>query len=115
MWDVESLNSDPSQIIWDRHKTGIVLSQSGLYEVSFGFFGSSRPHVELLLNDEPVLSSRLGKQAEKSAGQFEVMHTTGHVTGLTCVEYLVVPSKARISVLIRSQSRQEGFLLVKKV
>jgi hypothetical protein len=115
LWDNESFNSEPNSLIWDRHKTGIVLVQPGLYEISFGFFGSTRPHVDLLLNDETILTSKPAKQKEKSFGQFEVLHTSGNVTGLTCIEYVIVPAKARLSVQAKASSVQEGFLLVKKV
>tara|TARA_B110000238_G_scaffold40027_2_gene42567 strand:- start:2051 stop:3136 length:1086 start_codon:yes stop_codon:yes gene_type:complete len=37
-WNVESLNTDPSNFGWDRDDTVIHTAAPGLYEVTFGFF-----------------------------------------------------------------------------
>lgn len=115
VWDAESANSDPQSIIWDRFRSGFILVPGGLYEISFGFFGSSKPIVEVLLNDSPILASRVGKDKDKISGPFEALHASGNVTGLTCLEYVILPPKAKLSVAIKGNVTYEGFFLIKKL
>lgn len=115
MWDAEAANTQPNALIWDRHRSGIIAVQGGLYEVKFGFFSAAKPQVTLLLNDEPVLASKGAKGPDKQTSAFEHMHTSGNVTGLTCVEYLILPPKARLSFRLKGNSPQEGFFLIKKI
>jgi hypothetical protein len=115
VWDAESANSDPQCIIWDRFRSGFILVPGGLYEISFGFFGTAKPQVEILLNDSPILASRVGKGQEKLSGHFEAMHSSGNVTGLTCIEYVVLPPKAKLAVALKGNVSYEGFFLIKKL
>lgn len=115
VWDSETVNTDPSSIVWDRSKSGVLLVQGGLYEFSFGYFGLNKPHVELLLNNEPILSSRSQKPQDKAFGQFEHMHNLGNITGLTCIDYFIMPPRAKISFVVKGSSQYEGFLFIKKI
>ena len=116
-WDNESFNSDAGAVVWDRAKTGIMLVHGGLYELSFGFFGSNKPHVELLLNQETILTSLVARpqEREKQVGHFEQISSAGNVTGLTCIEYFIMPPKAKINFIVKGSLSYEGFLLIKKL
>jgi hypothetical protein len=89
--------------------------RGGLYEISFGFFGVAKPHIEVLLNDSPILASRVDKSQERYSGHFEVMHSSGNVTGLTCLEYVILPPKAKLNIRLKGNAAYEGFLLIKKL
>jgi hypothetical protein len=115
VWDAESANTEPNSFIWDRYKSGFILVQGGLYEISFGFFGVAKPHIEVLLNDSPILASRVDKSQERYSGHFEVMHSSGNVTGLTCLEYVILPPKAKLNIRLKGNAAYEGFLLIKKL
>jgi len=38
-WETQSINTLPENFIWERDKTFILAVSSGLYNISFGFFG----------------------------------------------------------------------------
>lgn len=115
VWDAETSNTQPNALIWDRHKSGIMAVQGGLYQISFGFFGTSTPSASLLLNDEPILTSKSLKSQEKLSGCFDHAHTIGNVTGLTCSEFLILPPKAKLSCRLKGAGSYEGFFLIKKI
>jgi hypothetical protein len=115
VWDAEASNSQPNCLIWDRHKSGVIAVQGGLYQISFGFFGASKPAAILLLNDEPILTSKSLKGQDIQGGCFDHAHTVGNVTGLTCTEFLILPPKAKLSCRLKVAGSYEGFFLIKKI
>lgn len=115
VWDAESHNTDTSNMLWDRTRSGFILVQGGLYQISFGFFATQKPHVEVLLNEEPILSSRPGKLKEKSFTHVEAPNQLGVNTGLTCIEYLIVPPKGKLTFAVKGVGAIEAFVLIKKV
>lgn len=115
VWDVESYNHDPSNMLWDRTRAGFILVQGGLYQISFGFFATQKPRVEVLLNDEPILSSKPGKLKEKTFTHVEPPNQLGINTGLTCLEYFIVPPKGKLTFAVKGIGAVEGFILIRKV
>jgi hypothetical protein len=79
----------------------------GLYEVIIGFYSRKKPQVQLLVNGEAVIV--LGSTGSKWS-----RHSAGNILGLTRVEYLALPARARISVSYTGETG-EGFLGLKKL
>jgi hypothetical protein len=73
-WEVEIMNTCPHNFVWEKEKTGIIVVASGLYEVSFGFFGRLKPEVSLLVNGEAVIVSTMAKEKK-------YVHSSSNVTG----------------------------------
>ena len=72
-WNVQSVNTDPSNFLWERDKATVVAVAPGLYEVTFGFFTRRKPSVRLLVNGEPVL-------AAVNSASYVVHHSSGRLT-----------------------------------
>jgi len=92
---------------------------AGLYEVNFGVFTSRRPQVQLLVNGEPVLSAVNSSTyvVHHSSGRLTGMsqHSAGNVTGLTLIDFLSLPAKAKVALTFKGEDSGEGFLCLKKL
>jgi hypothetical protein len=42
-------------------------------------------------------------------------HPAGNITGLTCIDFLSLPPKARLAITYEGEERAEGFLSLKKL
>jgi hypothetical protein len=113
------LNSDPENFLWEKDKATITTVVPGLYEVTFGFFSRKKPTVQLLVNGEPVLSAVNSSSyvIHHSSGRLATVsaHPAGNVTGLTCIDFLSLPSKAKLAITYQGEEKGEGFFCVKKL
>ncbi|KAG5455877.1 MAG: hypothetical protein BJ554DRAFT_4550 [Olpidium bornovanus] len=127
-WDLEAANTDPDNFGWKAGGTRVAVREGGLYEASFSFFARVRPaSVQLLVNDEPVLSAL-------NASSYVVRHASGLVrdgagrlregivTGLSLVEFLALPAGTSVGVLYHGKlgaphaaGAVEGFLGLRRL
>mmetsp|Transcript_29692 Transcript_29692/g.95427 ORF Transcript_29692/g.95427 Transcript_29692/m.95427 type:complete len:501 (+) Transcript_29692:516-2018(+) len=118
-WNVQSVNTDPDNFFWERDKVNIVTTTPGLYEVTFGFFTRKKPSVQLLINGEPVLAAvnSASYVVHHSSGRLTSVgrHPAGNVTGLTMVDFLALPPKARVALTYSGEEGGEGFLGLRKL
>ena len=117
-WNVQTVCTQPDNFVWKKNTTSITTVSPGLYEVVFGFFTKKKPSIQLLLNGEPCLS------AVNSASQLlhhsssrlaNVQHPAGNVTGLTLIDFLALPAKAKLSISYSGETAAEGFLSLRKL
>lgn len=110
-WDVEHLNSSQNALVWDRNKTFFSVVEPGLYQVSVGVFGKTPPtQLSLLINEETV------KEVDKKGdGKSQGMHSSGNVRGWAMTEYLILPPKASVSVMVVVGSHYDGFISIEKL
>lgn len=91
----------------------------GLYEITFGIFAKRKPTVQVLVNGEPVLSAINSSSyvTHHSSGRLAAVggHPAGNVTGLTCLDFLALPAKARVAITYAGDERGEGFLSLKRL
>eukprot|EP00798_Chlamydomonas_sp_ICE-L_P003117 gene3117-13129_t len=100
-WNLQTLNTDPANFIFEVEKTVVVAMLPGLYEVSFGFFSKCRPVVQVLVNGEVVLTAvgnsstavhhqvpsedgfagQGSHQEQQHVNEHVHHHSAGHVTG----------------------------------
>eukprot|EP00698_Gefionella_okellyi_P022603 TRINITY_DN750_c0_g2_i1.p1 TRINITY_DN750_c0_g2~~TRINITY_DN750_c0_g2_i1.p1 ORF type:complete len:432 (-),score=120.43 TRINITY_DN750_c0_g2_i1:55-1350(-) len=118
-WNVQSVNTNPDNFLWEKDKVHIVVNAPGLYELSFGFFARKKPSVQLLINGEPVLSAinTASYVIHHSSGRLTSVgsHPSGSVTGLTLVDFLALPQRARIAISYNGEEGAEGFLGLRKL
>jgi hypothetical protein len=118
-WNVQSVNTDPENFVWEKNCVSIVANAPGLYEVTFGFFVRKKPAIQLLVNGEPVMAAvnSASYVLHHSSGRLTSVgrHPAGNVTGLTLVDFLALPPKARIAVTYNGESGGEGFISLKKL
>lgn len=91
----------------------------GLYELTFGFFAKKRPAIQVLVNGDPVLSAINNNSyvTHHSSGRLTTVsnHPAGNVTGLTCIDFLALPPKARVAITFQGDEKGEGFIALKKL
>ena len=118
-WNVQSVNTDPENFRWERDKTFVRAGAPGLYEVTFGFFARRKPAVRLLVDGEPVLAAvnSASYVTHHSSGRLTsaTRHPAGNVTGLTLIDFLALPAKAKVAVAYEGETGAEGFLSLKKL
>jgi hypothetical protein len=118
-WNVQSVNTDPENFRWERDKTFVRAGVPGLYEVTFGFFARRKPAIRLLVDGEPVLAAvnSASYVTHHSSGRLTsaTRHPAGNVTGLTLIDFLALPAKAKIAVVYEGETGAEGFLSLKKL
>ena len=118
-WEVQTVNTYPDNFLWEREKTVIVAVAPGLYEINFGFFAGRKPTVQLLVNGEVVLSAMNSASyvVHHSSGRLRSTgsHSSGNVAGLTLVDFLALPARARISITYTGDADAEGFLSLRKL
>ncbi|GIQ86717.1 hypothetical protein KIPB_008619, partial [Kipferlia bialata] len=87
VWSGEMANACPDLLVWAQGKSTITVTQGGLYEVSFGFFGGTKPTLQLHVDGEPMLSAvpsadRVVKHPPRRSGGGVCGHGTSDVVAL---------------------------------
>ncbi len=125
-WEVQSVNTCPENFLWQEDKTMILTVAPGLYEITFGFYSSKKPTVQVLVNGETILSAVNSSSyvIHHSSGKFKggavsagksSSHTYGNLTGLTLIDFIALPAKARVSISYSGEGGAEGFFGLRKL
>jgi len=118
-WDAQSKFTNSDNYLWDKSQTGIVVNEPGIYELAFGFFTKKQPIIQVNVNGEPILSGQ--KQSLIPYGTNEKKGTKigkqapGGITGITHMDYIHLPAKARLSLAFNGDTTGEGFLSLRKI
>ena len=126
-WEVQSVNTCPENFLWEEEKTIILTVAPGLYEISLGFFCHKKPTVQVIVNGETILTAvnSASYAIHHSSGKLTNAgkHTAGNLTGLTLIDFIALPARARIQISYSGpNSKQdlqhkgaEGFLGLRKL
>jgi len=118
-WEIQSVNTCPDNFLWEKDQTSVIAIAPGLYELTMGFFTKKKPTVQLLVNGEPVLSAvnSASYVIHHSSGKLKSVgkHSAGNITGLTLIDFISLPPKARIAVSYNGDPEVEGFLGLRKL
>lgn len=121
------MNTCPENFLWQEDKTAILTVAPGLYEVSFGFYSNGKkPTVQLLVNGETILSAVNSSSyvIHHSSGKFKGgavasglsgKQISSNMTGLTLVDFVALPAKARVSISYSGEPGAEGFFGLRKL
>jgi hypothetical protein len=100
-------------------QASILIIAPGLYEINFGIFSRKRPAVQVLVNGDPVLSAMNNCSYATSHSSVRMNsvsnHPAGNITGFSCMEFLSLPSKARIAITCSGEEKAEGFMSLKRL
>ena len=118
-WEIQVINTSPDNFKWEKDKSVININEGGLYEINLGFYADKKPMVQILVNGEVVInainSNSLAMQ-QSTGGKMKGIGkiSFGNVTGLTLVDFIILPDKAKSSI---SYNGEEGigFLGLKKL
>ena len=112
-WEFEQHNTGPSDFTLHKNKYEIIVSNKGLYEVTFGFFGPKKPKVEMVVNGEIVVNSvkmKFNENTDKLANRNQDVNTAG----LTYYDFLMLPDDTRVYFNFEGTKRCEGFIRFKR-
>eukprot|EP01022_Parablepharisma_sp_SALTPOND_P018885 TRINITY_DN3149_c2_g1_i1.p1 TRINITY_DN3149_c2_g1~~TRINITY_DN3149_c2_g1_i1.p1 ORF type:complete len:945 (+),score=132.86 TRINITY_DN3149_c2_g1_i1:1642-4476(+) len=127
-WEIQSVNTCPDNFLWEKDRTSVLAIAPGLYEITMGFFTKKKPTVQLLINGEAVLSAvnSASYVIHHSSGKLKSVgkHSAGNITGntllckiigLTLIDFISLPPRARVSVSYSGEADVEGFLGLRKL
>ena len=118
-WEEQIINTSPDNYIWDEDKPIIIINEGGLYEINMGFYADKKPMVQIMVNGEVVISAINSNSFvihQSPGGRMKGTGKTsfGNVTGLTMVDFIFLPDKAKLSISYTGE-KGVGFLGLKKL
>ena len=92
----------------------------GLYELAFGFYSKKQPQVQIHLNGEPLMAVSKAQSVTDLGGKENRVsnagkHSAGNVTGLTLLDFIALPARARLSLTFLGETHGEGFFSLRKL
>ena len=119
-WEIQSINTSPENFIWNKDKTYIIINENGLYELNLGFYADKKPTIQILVNDEVIISAINSNSYvihQSSGGRLKSVgkNSFGNVTGLTMIDYIMLPQNSKISISYTGVDGAFGFLGLKKL
>ena len=118
-WEVQIINTSNDNFLWEKDKTFINIKEGGLYEIKMGFFADKKPMFQILINGEVVISAINSNSYvihQSPGGRMKGTGKTsfGNVTGLTMVDFVLLPDNAKLSISYTGE-KGIGFLGLKKL
>lgn len=107
IWDSETLNTDPDQIVWGRDRATFIPFSSGLYLIMYGFLADIQPPVYLGIDG---VQTSLHPLKKANATQ----NAISKLAWFTYFGVVEVNSKSKISVHFKEKFSGEGFLWIRK-
>ena len=118
-WEVQIINTSNDNFIWEKDKSIIGIKEGGLYEIKMGFFADKKPMIQILINGEVIISAINSNSYvihQSPGGRMKGTGKTsfGNVTGLTMVDFILLPDNAKLSVSYTGE-KGIGFFGIKKL
>ena len=118
-WEVQIINTSNDNFLWEKDKTFINIDEGGLYEIKMGLFADKKPMIQILINGEVVISAINSNSYvihQSPGGRMKGTGKTsfGNVTGLTMVDFVLLPDNAKLSISYTGE-KGIGFLGLKKL
>ena len=118
-WELQIINTSNENFLWEKDKSIIGVKEGGLYKILMGFFADKKPMIQILVNGEVIISAINSNSYvihQSPGGRMKGTGKTsfGNVTGLTLVDFILLPDNAKISVSYTGE-KGIGFLELKKL
>ncbi|CAG9318475.1 unnamed protein product [Blepharisma stoltei] len=118
-WEVQSVNTAPDNYMWEKDKAVLTVVAPGLYEIMIGFYARKKPTIQILVNGEPILTAinSASYAVHHSSGKLRSVgnHSNGNIAGLTLIDFIALPARARITIIYNGELHAEGFLGLRKL
>jgi hypothetical protein len=116
-WSTQSVNTDPSNLVWSKDRMSLEVVLAGLYEVSFGFYSQCKPSVTVLVNGEAVMCVSSSNSVKGGNSRVVVVpkHSAGIIAGLTHTDFIALPAKARVALVYQGDDKAEAFVGLRKM
>ena len=104
-WDTQSINTSPDNYIWEKDKTIISVMKGGIYKVSLGFYSNKKPNVQIIVNNEMIISANnSNNNGNKNNGNSN--RKLKKMTGLSLIDFIILQDNSNIAV---TYIGEEGF------
>lgn len=110
-WEVQTVNTQPANYIWESGQTTVYTVAPGLYELQLGIYTRTKPKAQVLVNDQVLY--RLGQEA--GLEKLWTPHLDGNLVGLTLRDVVALPTRARLAVICEGDCRAEAFISLRKL
>jgi hypothetical protein len=117
-WEIQCVNTAPDNYIWEPESSSILVVAPGLYEITFGFYSKKKPTVQLLVNGETILSAvnNASYVIHHSSGRLKGANSPAStIAGLTMIDFIALPPRAKLSLSYNGERKCEGFLALRKL
>lgn len=118
-WEIQSVNTAPDNFLWEKEKISIVTVAPGLYEIVLGFYSRKKPTIQILVNGEPIMSAVNSSSyvVHHSSGKLKPVtsHPNGNIAGITLIDFIALPARARVSIGFTGEIHSEGFIGLRKL
>lgn len=99
-WETQYSNTLPENFMWEKEKTSILTMSAGVYFINFAIFSKKKLRVQFLVNGENALDT--GNKANIPSNKI-------------FSEFLLLPARARISVVFIGDSPGQAYLDLLKI
>lgn len=113
-WEIQVTNTLPENFIWEPARTQILVVAPGIYEVKLGVYSRKKPTIHLLVNGETALTA-VSSPSQVIYSSKTRPHNQLNSTGVTLIDFIVLPSRANISVSCVGDYQAEAFFSLKKI
>ncbi|CAD8126069.1 unnamed protein product [Paramecium sonneborni] len=113
-WNIQAINTLTENFLWDKDKPNIIVVAPGIYEITLGFFAKKKPKIDIMVNGETIINAVNNSSYVVHHSSGKLKDTKTSVTGLTMIDFISLPSRARINVAYQGDLG-EGFLSLRKV
>ena len=119
-WEIQSVNTSPDNFIWENGNNFIMINLKGLYEINCAFYNDKKPNIQIMINGEVILSAINSNSYvvhQSNGGRLKGIGKTsfGNVTGLSMIDYIMLPDKAKLQISYVGDEGGIGFVGLKKL
>ena len=127
IWDTQKINTSPNNYKLENDNSIIKINDEGIYEIILGFYiNNKKPNIQILVDNEVVISNSNNDNNNSLcyntiySGFMKINKNNldngnlKNVTGLTIIDFILLPSNAKISVFYNGDIGK-GFLGLKKL
>lgn len=127
IWDIQEINTFPDNYTLENDKSIILIKQSGVYQIIFGFYSNNKkPNIQIIVNNEVIISNsnktNNGNQSltVTNSGFYKAYKNIAinggfrNTTGITLVDYINLENNSKLGVFYNGEIGK-GFISIKKI
>lgn len=71
---------------------------AGIYEITLGFYAKKKPKIDIMVNGEVIINAVNNSSYVIHHSSGKLKDTKTSVTGLTMIDFISLPSRARVNI-----------------
>lgn len=69
-----------------------------MYEITLGFYAKKKPKIDVMVNGETIINAVNNSSYVVHHSSGKLKDTKSSTTGLTMIDFILLPSRARINI-----------------